>query len=105
MIIIGNYFNVEGTSLLKNFKGLENLRKVGDIFTREDRTPLRMGVLHGLLENWLVPILIKYFKKYDRNIEIFIQSQKELKHSIESGRCDLIFSTENIQSELISSLF
>jgi len=31
LIIIGNYFNVERTSLLKNFKGLENLRRVGDI--------------------------------------------------------------------------
>lgn len=37
LIIIGNYFNVERTSLLKNFKGLENLRKVGTIFTNGSR--------------------------------------------------------------------
>ncbi|WP_298239488.1 leucine-rich repeat protein [uncultured Algibacter sp.] len=37
LIIIGNYFNVERTSLLKNFKGLENLRKVGHLFANGSR--------------------------------------------------------------------
>lgn len=37
LILIGAHFNVERTSLLKNFKGLENLRRVGDIFTNGSR--------------------------------------------------------------------
>ena len=76
-----------------------------DLFEKEDNRPLRIGVLHGLLETWLNPIMIKYYKKFNRNITIHIDIQPNLKKAIEEGLYDIVFTTENIQSELISSLF
>ncbi len=76
-----------------------------DLFQKEDNRPLKVGVLHGLLEAWLCPILIEYYKKFDRNISIHIDIQPNLKKAIEDGQYDIVFTTENIQSDLISSLF
>jgi DNA-binding transcriptional LysR family regulator len=76
-----------------------------DIFLKEDARPLNIGILHGLLETWFNPVIIKYYKKFERNIQIHIANQPELKKGIESGLYDLIFSTENIQSDLLSSLY
>lgn len=75
-----------------------------DIFEKEDKRPIRVGILHGLLKNWFTPILIKFYKKYERNMDIDIQDQGLLIKGIEEGNYDVVFSTSNIQSELISSL-
>lgn len=75
-----------------------------EIFDREDDRPLRIGILHGLLKNWFIPRLSKYFKKHSRTFTITIGTQKDLRQGIEEGKFDVIFSSENIQSELISSL-
>jgi DNA-binding transcriptional LysR family regulator len=75
-----------------------------DIFQKEDSRPIKIGILHGLLKTWFTPILTKYLKKTDRSIYIKIEDHPELKRGIEDGKFDIIFTTENIQSELISSL-
>ncbi|MBH46682.1 MAG: hypothetical protein CME71_00770 [Halobacteriovorax sp.] len=75
-----------------------------EIFKREDDRPINIGILHGLLKNWFAPILVKYYRKSNRNLNIKIAEQYELKRGIEDGKFDIVFSTENIQSELISSL-
>ena len=75
-----------------------------NIFEQEDKSPLKIGILHGLLENWFGPYLKKYYNNFNKNIEIIVKSQNELRNLIEEGKLDLIFSTENIQSEIISSL-
>ena len=75
-----------------------------DLFQNESQKTIRVGVLHGLLENWLSSILIKFFKKYKNNLEIEIDNPTGLKKSMEEGKYDVIFSIENIQSELITSL-
>ncbi|OUR99902.1 hypothetical protein A9Q84_02410 [Halobacteriovorax marinus] len=75
-----------------------------DIFQKEDSRPLRIGILNGLLKNWFTPFLTKYCKKYERNLSIHIEDQGDLKTGIEDGRYDITFSTENLQSELVSSL-
>ncbi|MBL6989306.1 MAG: LysR family transcriptional regulator [Bacteriovoracaceae bacterium] len=75
-----------------------------DIFFAEDTRPLKIGVLHGLLENWLTPITIKFYKKYTRNMTIKVDTPANLKTGIENGHFDIAFTTENIQSELVSSL-
>lgn len=83
----------------------QNFDKVAlDIFQKEDKRPIHIGVLHGLLETWFNPIIVKFYKKHTRNIDIHIGGQPYLRRGIEQGRFDLIFTTENIQSELISSL-
>lgn len=74
------------------------------IFEREDKKPLRIGILNGLLKTWFNPILVRFYKKYDRNMNIHIADTPELLKGIEDGNFDAIFATENIQSELVSSL-
>ncbi len=75
-----------------------------EIFDKEDDRPLRIGILHGLLKNWFIPRLSKYYRKHNRTFTITIGTQKDLRQGIEEGKFDVIFSSENIQSELISSL-
>ncbi len=87
------------------FMAAERFDKVANnIFKKENDHPIKIGLLHGLLKNWLAPRLAKYYKKSSRNIEITIGSQKDLRKGIEEGKFDIIFSNQNIQSELISSL-
>lgn len=75
-----------------------------NIFEKEDNRPLKIGILNGLLKTWFNPVLVKFYKKYDRNMNIHIADIPELRKGMEEGRFDAIFSIENIQSELISSL-
>ena len=65
--------------------------------------PLSIGILHGLLENWLCPKLIEYYQTNHRNLSIKIGDIPMLRQGIESGLFDIVFSSENIQSELITS--
>jgi len=89
----------------KLFVAAQNFEKMSNgIFERDDGRPLRIGILHGLLENWCSPLLVKYYKKYSRNIYIHVDTPERLKRGITEGKFDLLFTTENIQSELISSL-
>jgi len=74
------------------------------VFTSEDDRPLKIGVLHGLLEDWLTPIIARYAKKHNRGLKVAVAGQDELMKSIENGLYDLVFSTINIQSDLLSSL-
>jgi len=75
-----------------------------DMFDKADMRPIKIGILHGLLETWLNPVLIKFYKKFERNLEIKIDFQPNLKKGISEGHYDMIFSTENIQSEITTSL-
>lgn len=79
-------------------------RMASDIFQKEDKRPLTIGMLSGLLKNWFLPFIVRYSKKYERNLNIRIADAPELKSGIEEGKFDAVFSTENIQSELVTSL-
>ena len=74
------------------------------IFEREDQLPLSIGILEGLLKTWFTPKLIEYSKVQTRDISVRVADIPELRSGIEEGRYDLIFGTENIQSELVTSL-
>ncbi len=75
-----------------------------DIFEKKETREIKIGILQGLLKNWFNPILIKFYKKNNRNLSISIGDQRELKTGLGDGLFDIIFTTENIQSDLISSL-
>jgi DNA-binding transcriptional LysR family regulator len=79
-------------------------RMTHDIFEKEDNRPIKVGILNGLLKDWFGPLLSKYFKKYDRDMKITVAAPDELHKGIEQGKYDIIFSTENFQSDLVSSL-
>lgn len=74
------------------------------IFEREDQLPLSIGILEGLLKTWFTPLLTDYLKQQLRDVSVHVADTPELKNGIEEGRYDIIFGTENIQSELITSL-
>ncbi|MGZ3788704.1 MAG: LysR family transcriptional regulator [Bacteriovorax sp.] len=74
------------------------------IFEREDKLPLSIGILEGLLKNWFSPLLMDYLKHQGRDVSVHVADIPELKTGIEEGRYDVIFGTENIQSELVTSL-
>jgi DNA-binding transcriptional LysR family regulator len=74
------------------------------IFEREDRKGISIGILEGLLHSWFTPILAQYLTNEKREVSVYTADLQVLKSGIESGRFDIIFGTENIQSELVSSL-
>lgn len=92
----------QGKELLFAIKNFD--LETQNIFKNNNNRDLRIGALHGLLENWLAPLLPHYFKKYERPVHIKVGLVSELKKKIEAGDFDCIFSTENIQSELLTSL-
>lgn len=75
-----------------------------EIFEKDEDRPINIGVLHGLLENWFGQIIVEYYKRHDRNLNIHVDNPEKLKKHLAEGRFDIIFTTENIQSEIISSL-
>lgn len=79
-------------------------QSINEIFLTHQHRELRVAMLQGLLKNWFRPLLIEFSKKYERNITVKIGTPSELKRGLEAGEFDLVFTTENIQSELISSL-
>jgi DNA-binding transcriptional LysR family regulator len=74
------------------------------IFEREDKLPLSIGILEGLLKTWFTPLLTEYLKQQIRDVSVHVADIPELKNGIEEGRYDVIFGTDNIQSELVTSL-
>ena len=74
------------------------------IFEREDKLPLSIGILEGLLKNWFTPLLSEYLKKQSRDVSAHVADMPVLKSGIEEGHYDIIFGIENIQSELVTSL-
>ncbi|MCK5071897.1 MAG: LysR family transcriptional regulator [Bacteriovoracaceae bacterium] len=83
----------------------KNFDKVtSNIFQKEDNHPLNIGILHGLLETWLNPIIVKFYEKHERNIHIHIADIPQLRRNMEEGIFDIVFSSENIQSDLVTSL-
>lgn len=78
--------------------------RTSEIFDREDNRRLNIGILHGLLKNWFTPIMVKFYERYNRDIHIDVKDGPELIKAIEAGELDVIFTTQNIQSDLVSSL-
>lgn len=74
------------------------------IFQREDKLPLSIGILEGLLKNWFTPLLTDYLKTQKRDVTVHVADTPELKSGIEESKFDVIFGVENIQSELVTSL-
>jgi DNA-binding transcriptional LysR family regulator len=65
---------------------------------------IKIGILHGLLETWFIPIIKEYIQSGPHQLHIEIDSPNGLKQALVDGKLDIIFSTENIQNELVTSL-
>jgi DNA-binding transcriptional LysR family regulator len=71
---------------------------------KEDHRPIRLGLLHGLLEDWISIILPSFLQKYPRSMQIVVQGPKELQIGLQHGEYDFIICDFNVQSEMFSSL-
>lgn len=92
----------KGQSLLDELKIFEkNLQAT--FFGHMNKT-IRVGILHGLLETWFNDIMVDFSKNNKHQLSVEVSSLELLKEKLHNGKYDLIFTTENIQSELVSSL-
>lgn len=74
------------------------------VFLGKINRTLRVGILHGLLETWFNDIVVEYTKQKGLSIVVEINPMEKLKEKLLNGTYDLVFSNENIQNELVSSL-
>lgn len=65
---------------------------------------IKVGILHGMLENWFIKVISKFTKNTFHLLKVEPDTPSRLKENLLDGKYDLIFTTENIQSELITSL-
>lgn len=77
------------------------------IFSEFSNTPIkeiRIGVLQGVLENWLVTKISEHFEKSDFNIYIYMSSPSNITKMLEDGTIDIALNSKNIQTENLTSL-
>ncbi len=72
-------------------------------FSKEPIQDIRIGVLQGVLESWLVERLSKLCKVKKYNFYIHMTSPSAIEKLIEEGKIDLALNTKNIQTELLTS--
>ncbi len=74
------------------------------VFLGEAKRTLRVGILHGLLENWFNDIIGEYARGKGLSLVVEVQPMERLKEKLLARQYDLVFTSEDIQSELVSSL-
>ena len=92
----------KGEALLQELGSFEE--KLQNIFFGHMNKTIKVGILHGLLETWFNDVMVDFTKTSQHQLSVEVNSLENLKEKLHNGRYDLIFTTENIQSELVSSL-
>ena len=92
----------KGQSLLALLEKFE--QDITQVFLGQGSRTLRVGILHGLLENWFNDVINDYCKQKGLSLIVEVRPIEHLREKLLSGAYDLVFSTENIQNELLSSL-
>jgi DNA-binding transcriptional LysR family regulator len=91
-----------GQALLDELQKFEN--RIQDVFFVHMNKTIRVGILQGILETWFNDIMVDFSKSSKHQLTVEVNSLDMLKEKIHNGKYDLIFTTENIQSEIVSSL-
>lgn len=92
----------KGQALVNELAQFEG--RVQDIFFGHMNKTIRVGILQGVLETWFNDIMVEFTKNNKHQLMVEVNSLDQLKEKLHNGKYDLIFTTENIQSELVSSL-
>jgi len=92
----------KGQSLLLELNQFEE--KLQNVFFGNINKSIKVGILHGLLETWFNEVMVDFTKNSSHQLNVEVNSLENLKEKLQDGRYDLIFTTENIQSDLVSSL-
>jgi DNA-binding transcriptional LysR family regulator len=91
----------KGRELLNSIKYFE--KQVENVFEQKKKT-IKVGILHGLLENWFIKIAKELKKKFDYNLIIEVAGLQTLQEKIQNGYFDVTITISNIQTEIVSSL-
>jgi DNA-binding transcriptional LysR family regulator len=92
----------KGIILLKEIENFET--KIQDMFFGHMNKVIRVGILHGLLETWFNELMVEFAKSSQQQLNVEVNSLEMLKSNLHEGKYDLIFTIENIQSDVASSL-
>lgn len=92
----------KGEALVKELENFEG--NLQNIFFGHMNKTIRVGILHGLLETWFNDVMVDFSKSSLHQLNVEVNSLENLKDKLHNGKYDIIFTTENIQSELVSSL-
>jgi DNA-binding transcriptional LysR family regulator len=92
----------KGEALLHELIAFEE--KLQNTFFGHMNKTIRVGILHGLLETWFNDVIVEFTKSSQHQLTVEVNTLDNLKEKLHNGRYDLIFTTENIQSDLASSL-
>ena len=97
-------------NVLLTKKGEQLLRKAIEFenwmdfeFMDKTQSHFKIGCIEGFLHYWLLPRFNEKFLSLWANLEIKIDRTKKMLIQLEKGELDACFTTENIQSELITS--
>jgi DNA-binding transcriptional LysR family regulator len=96
------FLTEKGQALINELNVFEN--RIQDAFFGHMNKTIRVGILHGLLENWFHDILVDFSKTSKHQLSVEVNNLEMLKEKLHNGKYDLIFTTENIQNEILSSL-
>lgn len=91
-----------GKALYKAVESFEGVAK--EITQYSGPQHIKVGILHGLLENWFIQVMAAFIKKTSHELSVTVDTPRILKQDLLDGDLDLIITTENIQNDLISSL-
>lgn len=92
----------KGKALLRALQLFEE--QTADLSNTTGPQLIRVGILHGLLENWFTKVIKDFIKHSIHELKIEMDTPSQLKQNLIEGKLDLIFTTENIQNDLVSSL-
>jgi DNA-binding transcriptional LysR family regulator len=92
----------KGQALLLELEKFDE--KIQNIFFGHMNKIIRVGILHGLLETWFNDIMIEFTHQSQHQLSVEVNSLDMLKEKLNNGKYDIILSTENIQSEIATSL-
>lgn len=92
----------KGKELLKAINSFEEMTL--DLKNNTGPQEVKVGILHGLLENWFIAVIKDFAKNSIHSLDLMSDTPVNLKNLLLNGEVDVIFSNENIQSELVTSL-
>ncbi len=92
----------KGQALLTELGFFEE--KLQAIFFGHMNKTVKVGILHGLLETWFNDVMVDFAKTSLHQLNVEVNSLENLKEKLHNGKYDIIFTTENIQSEIVTSL-
>ncbi|HLD99765.1 MAG TPA: LysR family transcriptional regulator [Bdellovibrionota bacterium] len=92
----------KGRELYLSATHFENL--TSELFSGDRQPTIRIGILHGVLEEWFVNHVSQYLQKIDCNFQIKVATPRQLIQEMKDGLYDLIFTSQNIQTDTVTSI-